>query len=145
MTATMTLGGQPETAFLVAKLNATGTQWMIDGGVGSGRNIIGDGSGSWVIYAGNFIGSTAIDTTNPHLFVATYNGVSSSLLVDSASAGSGDAGAQTLFNGITVGTAFDGSTAANMTFCELFYTSVASAGGDVTSAETYLKAKWGTP
>lgn len=93
-TASFTSLGQPNTVAVIAKAASTsGSPDIVDGSA-SARHQIGVRSGSWEAFAGSVLSGGTADTSG-HLFIATYNGGSSSLQVD-GSTSSGAAGAQAI-------------------------------------------------
>lgn len=84
---------QPNTILVVASLDFIDTtaDYIIDGMTIDGRQAIYLGSGTWNLYAGNAILSNISASVGNHIFVAQFNGASSTIYVDGAS-DAGDAG-----------------------------------------------------
>lgn len=94
---------QPNTVLVVGNVNALLTSMQFtDGSASSTRHQIAQyASGLWGIYAGSSI-SGGTPNTSTHVFVATFNGASSSLYIDNTLVVSSDAGAQS-FGGLVIG------------------------------------------
>lgn len=87
---------QPNYYFIVGNVGGIG-EAMIDRAGGTGRNLIAASTlDDWQMYAGTSLLSAGATDTSKHLFEATFDGVSSALVIDGVSIMSGDAGAQSL-------------------------------------------------
>lgn len=142
---------QPITYFVVVVCDlATGTGTLnasiIRDPTGSQPSIMVYSSGAantraWAYYAGSVRqGSVAMDNS-AHVISAVFNGASSGLWVDGASASTSNPGAGTVTNGLQLASssAFDGAIGEVLVYSSALGTS------DRQSVESYLKAKWGTP
>lgn len=166
VTGTRTLNGRNVIDFTPSQRTTTGTNTFVqpftmvvaaafDGSdSGTGRCVFsrGDGgvalrvnSGRWEIFAGTGVDGGPVDN-NPHVFVGTFNGASSTFHIDGALVGSGDPGtaawsaqAFSLGGGLTATDYWDGINAET-----LFYDRVLTTTERQT-LESYLKTKWGTP
>lgn len=134
---------QPNTTFLVVRLDANGNGFMIDGL--SGRQILGTTNPNYAIYAGSFVSSSAADTTGAHVWSANFNGASSELFIDGASNATGDASTGNYTAGLRVGRASTDNVPASGRVCEIIFYSSLLGTTNRQSVEAYLKAKWGTP
>lgn len=151
-TASSIVAAQPVTVFLVLRENGGGIgQYYFDGGsAGTDRcSMAGSYSGTPDELA-LFAGSVVAGTTQTHpmplvLLRAVFNGASSAIFRNSTSYLTGNAGAQALSVGITVGARFNGVSPLNGDICDLLvYDSVLSVG-NAALVENYLRSKWGTP
>jgi hypothetical protein len=144
-TAAFTLA-QPTTVFIVGKVGDSGTRVLYDSN--TNRNQVRIETQLARTFAGTFLSSASptTGTTNPFLVKAVFNGASSSIRTNKTASASGNAGTSGMSGGLAIGISapdnlfpFLGQIGEIIT-----YDSVLSAG-DITSVETYLSSKWGTP
>jgi hypothetical protein len=139
------MGAQPITVFFALKTTTAEPTIQWDG-VNAGRCLMGlgfTGAGQIGIYAGAFIG--AVHATGAyHVYEATYDGASSSLLVDGTSVLTGDPGAQGQ-DGFGVGGSTADAQFSAMDECETFIVVGAMTAAQKASARAYLKQRWNTP
>jgi hypothetical protein len=93
---------QPDTTFVVLKLDAIEPVFITDGGTQS--QTLNTGSNQWTTEAGANLRNTSIDT-DQHLIMSLYNGSSSEQWVDGTNTISGNAGTDGI-NGVTLGASY---------------------------------------
>ena len=99
--------GQPNTIFIVLKMDTTSpANFICDGVGGANRNIFWDPGGNRALYAGSVVSGSAA-TTSPEIWCGVFNGASSNLWINGILDASGDPGAQNLTNGLNIGSAGD--------------------------------------
>lgn len=95
---------QPNTVVVVGKHGTAENDRHFFDGSSTGRHLVGPSGGKWVLYAGSVLSGSAAPNTNNNIFVAVFNGASSKLWVNGGTAdASGNAGAQSLGNGVAQG------------------------------------------
>jgi hypothetical protein len=90
--------------------------------------------------------STATATANQtHTATVVFNGASSSARLNGVDAGTGNPGVQALNGGTLVGCASGGAFFFQGTIAEICWYSGVLSPTQISSIESYLMAKWGTP
>lgn len=138
---------QPETVFIVAKMNSwTLDDQLIDGAGASDSMLIqqqGGASPSLRIYAGAFVGpTTALAVGTFGLISVKYNGASSSIQVNSGPTISGNAGAAN-GGGFTLAAGMAGVFCANISAAFVVLTADSVSAPDVALLKAYVTAKYG--
>lgn len=95
---------QPDTVFVVVKLDAIEPVFITDGGTQS--QTMNTGSNQWTTEAGSNLRNTGIDT-DQHLLMSLYNGASSEQWLDGTNTITGNAGSDSI-NGVTLGASYTG-------------------------------------
>lgn len=105
----------------------------------------------WRMFAGGIFDYTTVPpvTNVPVSVVAEYNGASSKLRLNRAATATGDAGNNAFMDGnpldFIVGRGQNVGTGMTMVLAELIVIQGVLSAPDLTSLETYLSTKWGTP
>jgi len=137
---------QPDTWFAVFKFSEATSKTIIasNNNVGADQQI-GRNLGNWQLYAGTNLGGVTAADTAAHVHSMVFNGASSAHLLDGAAGASGAAGANNFTAGVRMGCTFDASVFLACDIYELFQCPGSVTTPNRQAAETYLKAKWGTP
>jgi len=133
---------QPIHMFVVMRPVVVGDNTWIDGATGNTMRFF-NASNKWSIYGGSAIVST-VGTINTswHLFELKYNGASSSIRIDNATAVTGSAGTASP-GGITLGLFGDqASTPANARYSEIIAYSAILAAADANNVRASLQTKY---
>jgi len=140
-------GAQPITVLSALKHANTDNICIWDGADAAARCAIFHGvvtPGQQEGHAGSTIG--AAHTAGAfHVYEATYNGASSEVVVDGVQLATGNAGAQGLGVGFTVGATYFPSIFASADEGETIVVVGAMTAAQKASARAYLKQRWGTP
>lgn len=135
---------QPTTLVVVGFTDTGSSQSFIDGFDQTHRHFVRQvGITNYRLYAGEILDAPVIPDRVPHLFVAVFNGASSSLEIDGALVASGNSGAQTL-TGLTIGAAFFGGSdwlTGGIGFAGLLPGVISS--GDRTILEQWAASEYG--
>jgi len=133
---------QPNTLFVVGKLDATGSERAFFDGVAGGRHLLrGTALNFWLIYSGTFVqGSTT--NTDEHIFRALYNSTSSTLHIDGTLTLTGNAGTEAL-NGAVIGAVYNSSSSLDGLIAEVIVIDGTLTADQITATEEYLGIKWG--
>lgn len=112
--AAFTTIAQPDTIIVIGRhhgdLFDSATAFFVESAQSTNRQLVGISSlTAWSQYAGTLATGGTVDTS-AHAFTAYFNGASSVLEMDGSTIVSGNAGAQSLGNGLTMGARYDGAT-----------------------------------
>jgi len=133
---------QPTTIAIVAQHDTVGSSSAVfDADTGLNHLIRAEDDGPFFnMFAGNDLDGSTADT-NPHIFVALFNGSNSILRVDGTQVASGDAGTRAL-DGVTLGSRGNGGNPfdGKMGECLVYPQDKSGIFGDI---ESYLSGKWG--
>jgi hypothetical protein len=147
MAGTLTASSaQPNSLFVVGKFsNTTGNRFIFDGDTANNRHALYLQSGSAIfrMYSGTSLADGASDTSN-HYFSCIFNGTSSSMRIDGASAASGNASTESIQD-FVLGGAFDYSSLCAGDIAEIILYTDEKSGADRINIEQYLANKYALP
>jgi len=135
---------QPDTIVIIGTSFTRGAgagSAFIDTASGSRQLIWLNSSGVFQMYAGSFVGIAG--NFLPHMFMAVYNGASSSLYVDNSqtAAASGNAGANNLASAGIAG--IIGTDSLNGSIAEMIVYNGALGAAQLAQLSAYVKARYG--
>jgi hypothetical protein len=138
---------QPTTVIIAFRPQATKLGVIVDGT--TNRQRVYHNSNTLGSFAGSTFNGTLSATANAtHRAVVIFNGASSSMRLNGASAGTagtGNPGAEGLSGGTLIGCAQGGGFFFNGMIAEIcWYTGVLTSD-QISSVESYMLTKWGTP
>jgi hypothetical protein len=132
---------QPNTIFAVFVPDATSSQYLFDAIGGANRNALLFDTG-YRPFAGVLPARTGAVLTVPQITRTVFDGTSSSLHIDGASAFAGDAGTNS-FESMTLGSRYDGTGSIDGAVAEVIVVDGALTAQQISDTETYLAHKWG--
>jgi hypothetical protein len=139
----ITVLAQPTTIFLVAKYtSAPGTNAIIVDGITSGNRQALYNATGFKIYAGTgIVGNIYGSDTNWNVWIAKFNGASSSLALNNGAAITANPGALGT-DGVSLGNAYDDSGPAPVQVAEVAVISALASTTQTEAMKSYLNAKW---